>query len=318
MVQHNLLGGVVSWLALCDNGADTGTSHSMSDLSAKIKSLAKNLGFDVVGITSAEPFVRDEEAAVKRVREGLMDGLSWYTEERVRKANRPQVLLEGAKSVVSLALSYNYGEAQPEGDGPHGKIGRYAWGNDYHDVMKKRLREFVAELPIAAGREVNTRIFVDDGPMNDRAAAERAGVGWFGKNTNILTPSHGSWVLLGQVITDLDLTLDEPLKKTCGVVKNGNARVATTRPQTFKGVRSFRHAFPELPKRLRAVLTHKIDDESFRVFDHQSDGTGMLHRDDDRRRVKTGLLDERGQHGRFLLSVCGRQDKTPLGMRASP
>jgi len=117
---------------------------------------------------------------------------------------------------VSLALSYNYGEAEPDGDGPHGKIGRYAWGDDYHDVMKKRLREFVVDLPKVAGREVNTRIFVDDGPMNDRAAAERSGVGWFGKNTNILTPSHGSWVLLGQVITDLDLTPDAPLKKTCG------------------------------------------------------------------------------------------------------
>ncbi len=188
----------------------------MSDLTFKIKSLAKSLGFDVTGITSADSFVRDENAAGQRVRDGLMDGLSWYTEERVRKANRPEVLLEGAKSVVSLAMSYNYGEAQPEGDGPHGKIGRYAWGDDYHDVMKKRLREFVARLPEIAGKDVETRIFVDDGPMNDRAAAERAGVGWFGKNTNILTPSHGSWVLLGQVITDLDLTPDAPLKKTCG------------------------------------------------------------------------------------------------------
>lgn len=188
----------------------------MSDLSAKIKTLAKTLGFDVVGITSAEPFLRDENAAVQRVRDGLMDGLTWYTEERVRKANRPQVLLEGAKSVISLAMSYNYGEAEHEADGPHGKVGRYAWGDDYHDVMKERLREFVEKLSKVAGRDVRTRIFVDDGPMNDRAAAERAGVGWFGKNTNILTPSHGSWVLLGQVITDLDLTPDEPLKKTCG------------------------------------------------------------------------------------------------------
>ena len=79
--------------------------------------------------------------------------------------------------------------------------------------MKKRLRSFVAALPDIAGRPVITRTFVDDGPMNDRAAAERAGVGWFGKNTNILTPSHGSWVLLGQVITDLDLVPDAPLSR---------------------------------------------------------------------------------------------------------
>ena len=188
----------------------------MSLLAFKVKVLGRSLGFDLVGITSADGFERDEAAALERVREGLMDGLAWYTEERVRKANRPRELLDGAKSVVSLAMSYNYGEAEPRGEGPHGKIARYAWGDDYHDVMKRRLREFVEGLPGIAGREVKTRIFVDDGPMNDRAAAERAGVGWFGKNTNILTPSHGSWVLLGQVVTDLDLAADDPLKKNCG------------------------------------------------------------------------------------------------------
>ena len=188
----------------------------MSLLSFKVKVLARSLGFDIAGITSADGFERDEAAALDRVRQGLMDGLAWYTEERVRKANRPRELLDGAKSVVSLAMSYNYGEAEPQGGGPHGKIARYAWGDDYHDVMKRRLREFVDGLPRIAGRSVKTRIFVDDGPMNDRASAERAGVGWFGKNTNILTPSHGSWVLLGQVVTDLDLAADDPLKKNCG------------------------------------------------------------------------------------------------------
>ena len=188
----------------------------MSLLSFKVKVLARSLGFDIAGITSADAFERDEAAALDRVRQGLMDGLAWYTEERVRKANRPRELLDGAKSVVSLAMSYNYGEAEPQGQGPHGKIARYAWGDDYHDVMKRRLREFADGLPRIAGRSVKTRIFVDDGPMNDRAAAERAGVGWFGKNTNILTPSHGSWVLLGQVVTDLDLAADDPLKKNCG------------------------------------------------------------------------------------------------------
>ena len=71
-------------------------------------------------------------------------------------------------------------------------------------------------LPQRIGRQVSTRVFVDDGPMNDRAAAERAGVGWFGKNTNILTSSHGSWVFLSQIVTDLDLKPDSPLKKNCG------------------------------------------------------------------------------------------------------
>ena len=173
-------------------------------------------GFDIVRVASADAFRRDEAAALKRIRDGHMDGYTWYTEERVRRANRPQELLEGAQSVISLALSYNTGEPDPPDEQPRGKIARYAWGDDYHDVIKKRLREFAAKLPEIAGHPVSTRIFVDDGPMNDRAAAARAGIGWFGKNTNILTQTHGSWVFLAQVITDIPLEPDAPLKKTCG------------------------------------------------------------------------------------------------------
>lgn len=188
----------------------------MPELQQKIKQYARKLGFDLVGVTSAEPFLRDEKAAIQRIRDGLMDGLPWYTEERVHRATHPELLLEDAKSVISLAISYNTVEPEKGNEVPKGKIARYAWGDDYHNVIKNKLKEFVSGLPDLIGGPVRSRIFVDDGPMNDRAAAERAGIGWFGKNTNILTPSHGSWVFLGQVITDLDLPSDEPLKKTCG------------------------------------------------------------------------------------------------------
>ena len=188
----------------------------MDALEQTVKRHALSLGFDLVGIATAEPFHRDEQASLQRIREGMMDGLPWYTEERVHRATHPELLLTGARSIISLAMSYLTGEPKPTGQGPHGKIGRYAWGDDYHQVMKARLGQFVDGLSAAAGRPIKSRIFVDDGPMNDRAAAERAGVGWFGKNTNILTPSHGSWVLLGQVITDLELEPDRPLSKTCG------------------------------------------------------------------------------------------------------
>ncbi len=190
-------------------------------LEDRIKDLALSLGFDRVGITDAEPFVRDEAAAIERTRSGLMDGLPWYTEDRVRRMNRPRLLLNGARSVVSMARSYDTGPPsvgpdQNENDGPKGRIAKYAWGRDYHSLIKSRLRRFVRELPEVVDRPVRTRYFVDDGPMNDRAAAERSGVGWFGKNTNILTPTHGSWVFLAQVVTDLNLRPDPPLKKTCG------------------------------------------------------------------------------------------------------
>ena len=185
------------------------------NIERKVKSLALSLGFDRVGITDAAPFSRDEEAATQRVRDGLMDGLPWYTEERVHRMNRPGLLLEDARSVISMAANYNTG-APPDSENPRGRVARYAWGRDYHNVIKGRLRRFARELPDAVGQPVRTRYFVDDGPMNDRAAAERSGVGWFGKNTNILTPTHGSWVFLAQVITNLELKPDPPLKKTCG------------------------------------------------------------------------------------------------------
>ncbi len=181
-----------------------------------IRRYAKEVGFDVVGFTSAEPFLRDEAAATERVRNGLMDGLSWYTEERVHRATHPKVLLEGARSVISLGISYNTGDPDSTTGGSSGKVARYAWGDDYHDVIKGKLRRFVEGLQERLSTPVKTRIFVDDGPMNDRAAAERAGVGWFGKNTNIISPGFGSWIFLAQVVTDLDLATDAPLKKTCG------------------------------------------------------------------------------------------------------
>ena len=192
------------------------TVREMERIEDAVRRRAKALGFDLVGFASAEPFLRDERAAIDRVRSGLMDGLHWYTEERVRRANRPEVLLEGARSIISLGTSYNTGSPTPGNPGPTGKVARYAWGDDYHDVIKSKLQQLAADLSDIAGREVRTRVFVDDGPMNDRAAAERAGVGWFGKNTNILTRSHGSWVFLSQVVTDLELEADEPLAKTCG------------------------------------------------------------------------------------------------------
>ena len=182
----------------------------------KIKALALSIGFDRVGIADAAPFVRDEAAAVERVRDGLMDGLAWYTEERVRRMNRPKTLLDGARSIISLAMSYKTTEPPNISGALRGRVARYAWGRDYHSLIKARVRRFVRELPDVAGEPVRARHFVDDGPMNDRAAAERAGVGWFGKNTNILTPTLGSWAFLAEVITNLDLRPDAPLKKTCG------------------------------------------------------------------------------------------------------
>ena len=189
----------------------------MNDLKATVTAQARACGFDLVGVTSADDFDADRDAALERIREGRMDGLPWYTESRVMRGTSPSELLPGARSIVCLGLSY-IGDDWPEDDVPSlsGRVARYAWVRDYHRVMKRRMREFVRSVERELGAEIAARWYVDDGPMLDRAAANRAGIGWFGKNTNILTPQFGSWVFLGQVITDLELEPDAPLKKSCG------------------------------------------------------------------------------------------------------
>ena len=183
-----------------------------------VRSLAAELGFDLVGVTSAEPFHEAEAITLERVRDGLMDGLPWFHEARVKRGCNPQEILPGARSIIAVAMSY-MAEDQPQADGPappRGKVARYAWGQDYHKVMERRLKLLAQRLSERLERPVQAKVYVDTGPMPDRAVAERAGIGWFGKNTNVLTRSHGSWVFLGQIITDLELEPDAPSKKTCG------------------------------------------------------------------------------------------------------
>ena len=189
----------------------------MPDLKSVVKECALELGFDLVRVTSAQEFAWDREVTLARLKDGLMDGLPWFNEDRVRRGADPESLLPGARSIICLGLSYHQPTGQVLDPGvPAGKVALYAWGNDYHRVMKSRMRQYVEELSGRLGVDIAARWYVDDGPMLDRAAAQRSGLGWFGKNTNILTSSHGSWVFLGQGITDLDLEPDTPLRKTCG------------------------------------------------------------------------------------------------------
>ncbi|MCY4367232.1 MAG: tRNA epoxyqueuosine(34) reductase QueG [Chloroflexi bacterium] len=185
-------------------------------------------GFDLVRVTTAEEFVADREVALKRIEQGLMDGLPWYNPARVTRGTSPQELVPGARSIICLGLNYfteDQGHADSDAGDHHyhegvsplvGKIARYARGRDYHRVMKRKMKALVEDLSQQFGAEISARWYVDDGPMLDRAAAARAGLGWFGKNTNILSSELGSWLFLGQIITDLELEPDTPVKKTCG------------------------------------------------------------------------------------------------------
>ncbi len=186
-----------------------------------IKEYAYSLGFDIARITDARGFPEAERVIKERIAAGLMDGLPWFTEERAAVSCHPDALLPEARSIISLAMFYLTEQPdEQEGATPRGRISRYAWGDDYHEVIKPKLQQFAAWLREYARGEMSgdleTRIFVDTGRMVDRAVAERAGLGWYGKNTNILTKGWGSWVFLAEIVTNLPLAVDTPIKASCG------------------------------------------------------------------------------------------------------
>ena len=191
-----------------------------------IKEYACSLGFDLARITSAEAFTEAERVIQERIRQGLMDGLPWFTPERAAVSCHPDALLPQAQSIITLAMFYLTQQPDEPDDGvPRGRISRYAWGDDYHEIIKPRLQQFASWLREYARDEVpevETRLFVDTGRMVDRAVAQRAGLGWYGKNTNILTKGWGSWVFLAEIVTNLPLGGDDgkfydtPSKASCG------------------------------------------------------------------------------------------------------
>jgi epoxyqueuosine reductase len=193
-------------------------------LTDAVKRRAAELGFCAVGVTSAAPFREAQEAATERTRAGLMDGLSWWSERRAQASGDPRRATPDARSVIALAFAHPLVEAQPpdaerdasshlDAEGPRGRIAAYALGRDYHEVLSERMTPLVDML---RERGHMAKTYVDHGWMVDRAAAARAGVGWLGKNTNLLVPGIGSYVLLAEIVTSAELDADEPLKKSCG------------------------------------------------------------------------------------------------------
>lgn len=185
-------------------------------LTEEVIAYAQELGFRPVGVAPAHAFTETRAAAHARRKAGHLDGMAWYTAARVERGTRPDWLLSEARSIVALALPYFVGDVPASGaksGEPHGLVSRYAWGRDYHNVLRKKLKRLVAFLE---AKHASARFFADTGPILDRAAAYRAGVGWYGKSTMILTETEGTWVFLAEVITDLELEYSTPLKKSCG------------------------------------------------------------------------------------------------------
>ncbi|MEM6328051.1 MAG: tRNA epoxyqueuosine(34) reductase QueG [Bacteroidota bacterium] len=186
-------------------------------LSRDLKAEAHRLGFALVGIARAErmdPEARRLEAWLEQGRHGGETGAMPWMANHFDKRIDPRELVPGARSVVSVAHTYLAPTPEPLTDEDAlargiGKVSRYAWGDDYHDVLKTKLAELFDWLDRASGG-AGGRAFVDSAPVMDKAWAQRAGIGWIGKNTNLLTRSHGSLVFLGELIVDVDLDADDP------------------------------------------------------------------------------------------------------------
>jgi epoxyqueuosine reductase len=181
-----------------------------------IKDLAESLGFDRCGIARAEPIGRGDFLRVWLAsgQAGSMEYLHRHFTQRVD----PREWLEGGKSVVVVALLYHQPLPLPScnDNATHGRVAMYAWGDDYHEVMRAKLLTMVERMRGQIAEPFETRVCVDTAPVLERELAAAAGIGWIGKNTLVLDSKLGSYFFLGAIATTLDLAADQPVPDRCG------------------------------------------------------------------------------------------------------
>ena len=200
---------------------------SATKLKKDLQQYARSLGFERFGVTSAEPLIKEEEFLKKWIGEGRAGEMD-YLERTPERRARPAELLPGAKSVIAMAFNYaspglrppspagrGRSEAAGEAKSNEGRVSRYTSGRDYHKVIGKKLEAFTRYLE-ALAPDSTCKTFVDTGPLLERAVAQRAGLGFIGKNTLLITKGLGSWVFLASVITTLELPIDAPDDRSCG------------------------------------------------------------------------------------------------------
>ncbi len=181
-----------------------------------IKEKTLELGFAKVGIARAAELTQEGKRLQEWLRRNYHATMEWMERNAERRID-PRAILPEARSVICVAMNY-YTPLQHSRDSERGKISRYAWGDDYHIVLAERLALLVECIKQIAP-DALTKAYVDTGPVMEKAWAARAGLGWIGKHTNLITRDVGSWVFLGEVITNLDLVPDEPGVDHCGTCR---------------------------------------------------------------------------------------------------
>jgi len=190
------------------------TTADRTGLSRAIKEQARRVGFDKIGIVRAEALDGERERLREWLARGYQGEMEWMARNPEKRTD-PRKLFPQAHSVIVVALNY-YTAEKHAGDPETGKISRYAWGDDYHEVIGSKLRALLGwieeQVPHAAGK-----VCVDIQPIMDKAWAVRAGLGWIGKHTNLITHEFGSWVFIGELLLNLELEYDnEHVEDHCG------------------------------------------------------------------------------------------------------
>ncbi|MGG0754111.1 tRNA epoxyqueuosine(34) reductase QueG [Brevibacillus laterosporus] len=180
-----------------------------------IQRYAAEIGIDKIGFTSADPFLELKDRLIVHREKGYESG---FEEKDIDKRVYPELTLEGARSIIAIAIAYpskmtNFPKSEPEAY--RGILARSAWGLDYHHVLRDKLNQ-LADFIQTLKPDARLESMVDTGVLSDRAVAERAGIGWVGKNCSIITPEFGSYVYLGEMITNLPLPSDQPMEDQCG------------------------------------------------------------------------------------------------------
>jgi epoxyqueuosine reductase len=190
-------------------------AHSDNTLSSRVKEEARRLGFELVGISAVKP-APHEQSFAQWLREGFAGELDYMKRTELLRRD-PHTLVPWAMSIVSVGMNYYTAFSRPEPSRePRGWISRYAWGEDYHDLMKGKLEALLGRVKELHDGPVQGRAFVDSGPVLERDFAGVAGLGWIGKNTHLISPKKGSWFFLGELFLDLSLAYDRPLRDRCG------------------------------------------------------------------------------------------------------
>ncbi len=183
----------------------------------KIKAKALEIGFHKVGIAAVSPPHESETSLQQWLNQGYQADMDWMANP---KRQDIRLVMPDVQSVICVALNYYTPHQRPDGRGDSriartAKISRYAWGRNYHRVMHKKLKVLATWLQ-TTGEDIQARYYADTGPIQDKVWAERAGIGWIAKNSNVITREYGSWVFLGEVLTNLELTPDQPHTPHCG------------------------------------------------------------------------------------------------------